>query len=230
MLRAKSEQGHVLYEEWRSKETSPERRAELVQAQLAVYGAAMRNAAPEWKEIVGDLIQEAEGMGGSSPNNARNVSAETWRPDDTISPMSAGTQPPPRSGMAQASPDLGSTAAGRRSQSNSQSSMSEDVGQMSLDLKPYTKEAALIKPKDDPVPVDDITDATLGKPEDVKQMYETFGLKEDGSFDELDDIAQMADEGRLSPEDEMEMSTTERDMKNATAYGKVLKAAVACIS
>lgn len=72
-------------------------------------------------------------------------------------------------------------------------------------------------------------EASIGKPEDIKQMQENFGIRDDGKFDELDEIDQLAEDGHLTPEDEADLASAERDYKNASAYGRALKAALACI-
>lgn len=232
ILRAKKEVGHLMYEEWRSQQTAPERKAELLPMMRYVYGSALRVASPEWKSIVGELIQEAEGGMPTPGANALNVSAETSLPLSITSEGSTGVQSAPGERIAQADEPSPSTTAGRPSQLKNQTvSMGDYVGQMEFDLKPAARGVDLTKPRPEPIP-DDLADAeaSVGKGENMKEAYARFGLNEDGSFDELEDIAQMKDEGRLDAVDEMELEAADRDLKNANAFQKALKAAVACVT
>lgn len=73
-------------------------------------------------------------------------------------------------------------------------------------------------------------EASIGVPEDVRALSEALGIDPaSGRFDELDEIAELKDLGGVTEEDIAVMDGAARDYENAGAYGRALKAALACI-
>lgn len=65
-------------------------------------------------------------------------------------------------------------------------------------------------------------------PEDHKALREQFGLEDDGSFAEEDDIKLLAEQGQLSAGELAELEQMDQEIKNADAWGKALMTAARC--
>lgn len=72
--------------------------------------------------------------------------------------------------------------------------------------------------------------ARVAKPETFKTISEQYRVNpDDGSFVEQADIDQIRKEGRITPEDEMELNEAQATFDNGLAFGEALKAAASCI-
>lgn len=70
----------------------------------------------------------------------------------------------------------------------------------------------------------------IAKPETYKTISEQYRVNpDDGSFVEQADIEQIRKEGRITPEDDMELNEAQATFDNGLAFGEALKAAAACI-
>jgi hypothetical protein len=73
-------------------------------------------------------------------------------------------------------------------------------------------------------------EARVATPDNHKAMAEQYRVNpDDGSFIEQADIEQVRKEGRITPEDEMELNEAQTAFDNGLAFGEALKAAAACI-
>lgn len=72
-------------------------------------------------------------------------------------------------------------------------------------------------------------EARVGKGEDIRQIAEVHGVKEDGSFVEQLELDQMREEGKLTPEDEAELEAAEQLYADADAWAKSLEVAGRCM-
>lgn len=72
-------------------------------------------------------------------------------------------------------------------------------------------------------------EARVGKGEDMRQLADVHGVKEDGSFAEEIEIQAMRDAGRLTPEDEAELAAAQQVADDADAYADTLAVAARCV-
>lgn len=98
-----------------------------------------------------------------------------------------------------------------------------------LDTLPETVNP--IKPPVEPEPPEvKEAAARVGKPDTIAEVAELAGVDPNtGEFPELQDIEQIAFEGRLTAEDRAVMDQAKQDYENAGAYAKALDAAVSCV-
>lgn len=99
--------------------------------------------------------------------------------------------------------------------------------QRSLDVP---RAVDMTEPKPDPVPDGlDVAEARLQQSDGMRDLAEQHGVAEDGSFVEQTDLEGIREAGRLLPEEEAELAAAETNFANAEAYGRSLKAAMACM-
>lgn len=219
MFDTKETRGHLLYEEARKLEavdpTSPRLEA-LFAEQRALYAAALPSADPAWSPVINGLLGKS-----AAPGNAtRNAASLMGSPESMISTREAEAQPLLDLGTNQPLPST--MAAGRPSQLNSDVSMGT----------PRRPLAAIdaTEPAPDPVPDGLVeAEARVGKGEDIRQIAEVHGVKEDGSFVEQLELDQMREEGKLTPEDEAELEAAEQLYADADAWAKSLEVAGRCM-
>jgi hypothetical protein len=87
------------------------------------------------------------------------------------------------------------------------------------------------KPRLEPPP-DGITQAaaSITKPEDTKALAAQYGIDANtGSFKEEAEIAQLADEGRLTEQDVQNLAQAHADFETADAYAEALKSVAGCL-
>jgi hypothetical protein len=215
------EDGHKLYEQMRGLSPDDPKFKELRAKSQELYGAVMSKVSPGWRSVIDQLSAEA-GNAGADGNISSKASSESLRPESITSAASTGSQGP--SSFSTANAADGMMTAGRPSQSKNVVSMLDNVGAAARDLK-------LLKP-DPYVAPEGLVDAEarVGKPESLDETAEFYGVdSETGEFEELADIDQIGEEGRLTPEDKAALAAAEQDFKNAKAYGKALEAAVRCV-
>lgn len=219
MFDTKETRGHLLYEEARKLEavdpTSPRLEA-LFAEQRALYAAALPSADPAWSPVINGLLGKS-----AAPGNAtRNAASLMGSPESMISTREAEAQPLLDLGTNQPLPST--MAAGRPSQLNSDVSMGT----------PRRPLAAIdaTEPAPDPVPDGLVeAEARVGKGEDIRQIAEVHGVKEDGSFVEQLELDQMREEGKLTPEDEAELEAAEQLYADADAWARSLEVAGRCM-
>lgn len=239
LLKKKDGTGHALYEEMRTA-TDPARKMELLDQQRRVYLESLETIGEEWLPIVDQLLDEvsedvARIAGRPASGNMRsNASAATGRPDSMTSANSTGSQAPPSVTIAQALPS--DTAAGRPSQSTSVTARSPVL----IDGMPVIvrdmpdadgRQGTLFAGSESLLP-NDIDDAArrVAKDESLRDLALSHGVDpKTGAFTEAGDIAQLREEGRLTPEDEAELAEADRVFADAEAWGRALDAAVRCI-
>lgn len=221
MYDLKETRGHLLYEEARKLEaTDPKspRLEELFAEQRALYGSALSTAEPSWVSVINGLLGKSQ-----TPGNAtRKAASEIGLPESMISTREADAQPLLDLGTNQ--PDPSTMAAARPSQSKNDASM---VGS---DVRRPLAAVNGAAPRPDPVP-DGLpeAEARVGKGEDIRQLAEVHGVKEDGSFVEQLEIDQMRQEGKLTAEDEAELDAAEQLYNDADAWAKSLEVAGRCM-
>lgn len=85
-------------------------------------------------------------------------------------------------------------------------------------------------PPPDPPPVGlDLATARVGRPESLKELAETFGVDEAGTYPEMSDIDQMRTEGRLTQEDEAELAAADQAFEDAKAWSDTMQVAMRCV-
>ncbi|MBZ9873073.1 hypothetical protein LB542_19690 [Mesorhizobium sp. BR1-1-9] len=73
-------------------------------------------------------------------------------------------------------------------------------------------------------------EASVAKPEDTKALAAQFGVDpQSGAFKEEADIAQLADEGRLTEQDVMTLAQAHADFETADGYAEALKSVAGCL-
>lgn len=239
LLRKKDGTGHALYEEMRTT-TDPARKMELLDRQRRMYLESLDTIGVEWDEIVDQLLDEvsedvARLAGRPASGNMRsNAAAATGRPDSMTSANSTGSQAPPSVTIAQALPS--DTAAGRPSQSTSVTArapaMIDGMPVVVRDMPDADgRQGALFAGSESLLPNElDNAAGRVGKDESLRDLALSHGVDpKTGAFTEAGDIAQLREEGRLSPEDEAELAEADRVFADAEAWGRALDAAVRCV-
>lgn len=230
MLEAKNGEGHKLYEAMRELPPNDPERAVLNQKMRALYDKALETADPKWKDLIGQLKGElpaAEGSAGTGAMSGKisaNALGETGRPESTTSMASTDTQSPELP-FTMAAADMTSphTTAGRPSQLYSVRSIPKDIGAPNpvVDASP-----GRVAPE--PEGMRDAVNA-VGKDESFKEILAEHNVDETGTSVEEGDVAQIKEEGRLTPVDEADMAEAARTVEQAASYGKALQAAASCI-
>lgn len=87
------------------------------------------------------------------------------------------------------------------------------------------------KPKPEPVPEGrQQAEVAVAKPEDAKALAAQYGVDaNNGAFKEEADVAQLADEGRLTEQDVATMAQAHMDYEVADAYAEALKSVAGCL-
>lgn len=221
MYDIKETRGHALYEEARKLEaTDPKspRLDELFAEQRALYASALPTADPSWLPVINGLLGKSQAPG----NATRNAASEIGLPESMISTREAEAQPLLDLGTNQPAPSA--MTAALPSQSKNAASM------FGSDPSRPTAAINATEPMPDPVP-DGLVEAAarVGKGEDLRQLAEVHGVKEDGSFTEQGEIDQMRQEGKLTAEDEAEIDAAEQMYADADAWAKSLEVAGRCM-
>jgi hypothetical protein len=220
MLEAKDTRGHLLYEEARKLEAAnpkDPRLEQLFAEQRALYASVLPSGEPSWAPLISGLLGKSQAPG----NAMRKAASEIGVPESMISTREAEAQPLLDLETNQPAPST--MAAGRPSQLNSVMSMTPDV------RDPFARVNGT-EPRPDPVP-DGLpeAEARVGKGEDLAQLADVHGVKEDGSFTEQLELDQMREEGKLTAEDEAELAAAEQAYADADAWARSLEVAGRCM-
>lgn len=224
MLAAKEERGgHKLYEQMRDLKPDDPKFVELLDAQRALYLAAIKASDEAWMPVLSRLVSEFESKVGGMPASgkaASNSAGDNGLPESMISAAMASRQSPPDDGLNQAPPMM--MTAGRPSQSKNVVPMREDIVAPTVDMQ---------EPRPEPAPDGlDAAASRVGRSEDIRALAEQFGVDaKTGDFDELVDIDMLRSSGRLTPEDEALLAAADEGYANAQAYSETLRAAAACV-